>query len=93
MLTYFTTKTTLRNLMLRLHVDCDREEADLSITYGGRLLRTCEPVPFSDVRTPQAAERWMHRDVGFFGSYVETMEFLARQDAIPAGDRVYALAA
>jgi len=80
MLAFFQTEKIYNGLAARLYVDCKRKEAQLSLSYQGRLLRV-ETIPNTygnDVFTPDKAEAWLGRSAGERGNMVEHWEWQAR---------------
>lgn len=85
MLKFFEVERTYNKLTVRLYVEPDHRDpkADLTVTYDRRIVRM-GAVPnhaLRDVLTPEGAERWLSRDTGERGSWIEATEHSYRTSA------------
>ena len=77
MLANFTVVKTFNKLRATLVVDCVRKEASISLTYDRRLRECRNDIPYWEVSTPEAAEKWLSRDSVSHpehGSMIEALE-------------------
>lgn len=73
MLALFIRKRTFCKLQVTLYVDCEKQEASITVTYDRRI-KAVDPVSFHEVRDPELAKKWLSREVGEHGNFIETLE-------------------
>jgi hypothetical protein len=83
MITQFKCEAHFNKLHVTLYVECgvgrprDEWDAGICVTYD-RIIVGEYTAPFHDVNTPDKAEKWLHRAVGEYGNFVETIEWQCR---------------
>ena len=80
MLQYFAVSRDYNKLRVRLFVDLEHKDAEISVMYAGRLKRS-QTIRFDEVSTPEKAEAYLSRQAGIHGSLVETLEHQYRSEA------------
>ena len=73
MLAFFTIKKTFYKLQFTLIVDCEKRTADATVKYDRRIV-AMSSVPFYNVDSPEAANRWLSETRNEHGNVVEYLE-------------------
>lgn len=95
MLTFFQVEKRFYSTVVRLYVDVDKQEADLTVTYQRRIMRQEKLgidqnisrfgqnswVKLTDVA---GAEAFLSRDTGEHGSLIEYLDWACRRGLIAA---------
>jgi hypothetical protein len=80
MLQYFAVKRAFYKLSVRLFVDVEHREAEITVLYDHRI-KSSRTVRFDQVATVELAEAFLSQHVGERGSLLETLEHQFRSEA------------
>lgn len=81
MLASFVIRRTFYETRISLVVDCDRKQADMTVTHRGRIvaMEAIRKANLPCVMTPENANRWLSREIGEHGTIIETLHHHYRQ--------------
>lgn len=77
MLASFTIRKTFYKTRITLTVDNERKTADALVTYDG-LIMANQPLRYSDLDTPDKAERYLSKPVSEYNSWIEMLDATMR---------------
>lgn len=83
MLASFVLRSTFYKMKATLRVDLEDKAADLLVTYEGRIV-LMEDVRIFEVDSLDKAERWLRRDMGERGSFVEWLHWMCQTGRLQA---------